>query len=101
MLLRLPLELQQMFETWLHQHYPQRAKHVLNLVRETRDGALYDSRFGVRQSGTGPYADLLAQRFGNAIRKHGLKNERERLDCSHFTRPPRATGMADRQLALL
>jgi DNA repair photolyase len=100
-LLRLPLELQQMFETWLHQHYPQRAKHVLNLVRETRDGALYDSRFGVRQSGTGPYADLLAQRFAKAVRKHGLSSERERLDCSHFTKPQRANGMADRQLALL
>ncbi len=99
-LLRLPLELQSMFETWLRQHYPQRAKHVLNLVRETRAGALYDSRFGLRQTGTGPYADLLAQRFNVAIRKFGLRAERERLDTSLFTRPRPETS-ADRQLALL
>ncbi len=99
-LLRLPLELKTMFETWLHQHYPKRAAHVLNLVRETRAGALYDSRFGVRQSGTGPYADLLAQRFSAAVRKFGLRAERERLDTSWFSRPKR-DGVADRQLALL
>ncbi len=99
-LLRLPLELQQMFETWLHQHYPRRARHVLNLVRETRAGALYDSRFGVRQTGTGPYADLLAQRFARAIRKFGLRHERDRLETGLFSRPAR-NGLADRQLALL
>ena len=100
MLLRLPLELQQMFETWLHQHYPQRARHVLNLIRETRGGALYDSRFGVRQRGTGAYADLLAQRFDRAVRKFGLRDERERLETGLFSRP-RRDRMAERQLALL
>ena len=99
-LLRLPLELASMFETWLHQHYPQRARHVLSLIRETRSGALYDSRFGVRQSGTGPYADLLAQRFNAAVRKSGLRAERERLETTLFTRP-RPETTADRQLALL
>ncbi len=99
-LLRLPLELQQIFETWLHQHFPQRARHVLNLIRETRDGALYDSRFGVRQRGTGPYADLLAQRFAAAVRKCGLRTDRERLETTLFSRP-RPPGLTDRQLALL
>jgi DNA repair photolyase len=99
-LLRLPLELQTIFETWLHQHYPQRARHVLNLIRDTREGALYDPRFGVRQTGTGAYADLLGQRFANAVRKFGLRHEREKLETGLFRRPHVET-VADRQLALL
>ena len=99
-LLRLPLELQTLFETWLHQHYPQRARHVLNLVRETRAGALYDSRFGIRQTGTGAYADLLAQRFAKGVRRFGLRSDRDRLDASAFIRPGRRS-CADEQLALL
>ncbi len=86
-LLRLPLELQQIFETWLHQHVPARAAHVLKLVRETRGGALYDSRFGRRQVGTGPYADLLARRFVRALRRHGLGGERDALETGLFAAP--------------
>ncbi len=101
-LLRLPLELRQMFETWLHQHYPQRARHVLNLVRETREGAFYQSDWGKRQTGTGPYAGLLAQRFDRALRKLGLTSERDRLETSLFVPPETARRKAaDRQLELL
>ncbi|TLU73362.1 PA0069 family radical SAM protein [Lichenicoccus roseus] len=85
-LLRLPLELRQMFETWLHQHYPQRARHVLNLVRETRAGALNDSRFGHRFRGQGVYADMLAQRFRRIAGKLGLTG-RQPLDSSQFLVP--------------
>ncbi len=85
-LLRLPLELRQMFETWLHQHYPGRARHVLNLVRETRGGALNDSRFGARFRGQGIYADMLSQRFGRAARRLGLAGGAP-LQTAHF-RPP-------------
>ncbi|MGI4748141.1 MAG: PA0069 family radical SAM protein [Janthinobacterium lividum] len=85
-LLRLPLELRQMFETWLQQHYPQRAKHVLNLIRETREGKLNDSRFGQRFSGQGPYADLLAQRFRRAASQHGLTTG-VALKTEHFSPP--------------
>ena len=98
-LLRLPLEVAGLFETWLHQHFPLRARHVLNLVRETRAGALYDSRFGKRQSGTGPYADLLAQRFGRALRRTGLSAEREPLAVCHFAAPADAAPRA-RQMTL-
>ncbi len=98
-LLRLPLELRQIFDTWLHQHFPGRARHVLNLVRETREGALYDTRFGKRQSGTGPYADMLAQRFARALRKTGLRAERDALDSDLFRNPGRVDRNA--QLALL
>ncbi len=94
-LLRLPLEIAGLFEAWLHEHYPQRARHVLALVRQTRAGALYDSRFGHRQRGTGAYADLLAARFDRAARKLGLLGRRG-LDCSRFAVP----GTASPQLSL-
>lgn len=85
-LLRLPGEVAELFEAWLHQHYPERARHVLALVRQTRAGALYDSRFGHRQRGGGAYADMLAARFARAARQHGLE-ERPSLARGHFAVP--------------
>ncbi|WP_426959055.1 PA0069 family radical SAM protein [Muricoccus radiodurans] len=98
-LLRLPLEIRQMFEDWLNAHMPDRAARVLALVRETRAGKTYDSRWGVRQTGSGPYADLLAQRFRVAVKRLGLDKARENgsLDCTAFTVP----GAEPRQLELL
>ncbi|WP_339463665.1 PA0069 family radical SAM protein [Pseudomonas sp. EA_105y_Pfl2_R69] len=88
MLLRLPREVAPLFEEWLHNHYPQRAEHVLSLIRQSRGGELYDSRFGHRFRGQGAFADLLAQRFALAIRKLRL-NQRDgfNLDCSRFCPP--------------
>ena len=89
-LLRLPLEIAQLFEDWLKRHYPERAARVLALVRETRGGQLYDSRFGIRQSGTGPYADMLAQRFAIAMKRLGLDRRgggAKGLDCTQFRVP--------------
>jgi DNA repair photolyase len=86
-LLRLPHELRQMFEDWLAVHFPDRAKHVLSLVRETRGGALNDSRFHHRFSGQGVYADLLLRRFTRAVKQWGLDEAREGLDCSKFAVP--------------
>jgi DNA repair photolyase len=85
-LLRLPLEVAKIFEDWLRLHYPDRAQHVLSLVRQTRGGALYDSSFGQRLSGVGVYADLLARRFERAARQLNLL-ERRALDCSKFSPP--------------
>lgn len=98
-LLRLPLELRQMFEAWLVQHFPDRARHVLNLVRETRAGQLNDSNFHSRFGGTGVYADLLARRFQRAVRQHGL-TDRAELDCSQFVAPRPAAGFAEQQMSL-
>ena len=98
-LLRLPLELRQMFEAWLAQHFPDRARHVLNLVRETRGGALNDSKFHSRFGGSGVYADLLARRFARAARQHGLFG-REDLDCTQFAPPPGVGGFAEAQMSL-
>src|SRR5689334_12216873 len=86
-LLRLPHELRQIFESWLHTHFPDRAKHVLNLVRETRGGVLNESRFHHRFSGHGVYADLLVRRFVRAARQWGLDEAREGLDTSLFLPP--------------
>lgn len=88
MMLRLPLEVAPLFEQWLHDHYPQRASHVLSLIRQSRGGELYDSRFGVRMRGEGVFAELLAQRFNKAIRRLEL-NRRDgyELDCSAFCPP--------------
>jgi DNA repair photolyase len=86
-LLRLPHELRQMFEDWLAVHFPDRAKHVLNLVRETRGGALNEPRFHHRFSGQGVYADLLLRRFTRATKQWGLDQAREGLDCSKFAVP--------------
>ncbi|MBS0561798.1 MAG: PA0069 family radical SAM protein [Proteobacteria bacterium] len=100
-LLRLPHELRQMFEDWLHTHMPDRARHVLSLIRETRSGALSDERFHHRFSGQGVYADLLMRRFARAARQWGLDEAREPLDCSLFAVPasgPR--GFAETQLTL-
>ncbi|WP_431303489.1 PA0069 family radical SAM protein [Sediminicoccus sp. BL-A-41-H5] len=98
-LLRLPLEVRQIFEEWLNAHYPERAARVLALVRQTRGGKLYDTRFGQRQTGEGAYAELLARRFDVALRRLGLDRREggtSRLDCTQFNH--RA---ASRQLELL
>jgi hypothetical protein len=77
---------------------------VLELIRETRAGALNDAKFGQRFSGTGVYADMLAQRFSRAAKQYGLDN-RDGLDCSAFAHPEGAAvgarrGMAEAQMSL-
>ena len=93
-LLRLPLEVRDLFTAWLQEHFPDRARHVLALVRETRAGQLNDPRFGARFRGTGAYAELLARRFSVAVRRLGFE-AREELAVEHFT------GAKPAQLSLL
>ena len=71
-LLRLPLEIKELFEEWLEAHFPDRKDHVLNLLRQTRGGKLYDSTWGKRLKGEGVYAELLARRFALASKRLGL-----------------------------
>jgi DNA repair photolyase len=88
-LLRLPHEVKILFREWLSEHYPDRAKHVMSLINQTRGGKDYDSRFGVRMRGTGPYADLLRTRFELAARKLGFSDSSARHDLNtHLFRPP-------------
>lgn len=77
-LLRLPREVEGLFEQWLQQHYPLKAAHVLSLIEQSRDGARYDSTFGARMRGSGLFAQMLRQRFDLATRKLGL-NRRDNL----------------------
>jgi DNA repair photolyase len=99
-LLRLPHELRQMFEDWLHTHFPNRARHVLSLIRETRAGALSEPRFHHRMTGQGVYAELLLRRFARAARQWGLDEVREGLDCTRFAVPGPAAGAGEVQLSL-
>lgn len=71
-LLRLPNEIKDIWKEWLELHFPDRAEHVLSLMRQLHGGKEYDSAFGTRMRGTGPFADLLAQRFKKAYRQHGF-----------------------------
>jgi len=88
MMLRLPLEVAPLFEQWLQDHYPQRAAHVLSLIRQSRGGELYDSRFGARMRGEGVFAELLAQRFAKAMKRLDFAGrEAQALDCSAFCPP--------------
>ncbi len=90
-LLRLPLEIKELFEEWLQVHAPGKAARVLSLVRQTRQGALYDPRWGKRQTGTGPYAALIGRRFQLAVHRHGLNRRSWSFDHTLF-RPPAKTG---------
>ena len=75
---------------WLMQHYPGKARHVLSLVREMREGKLYDATFGKRMSGTGPYAWMIGRRFEVALEKIGYAKTRARLRTDLFQPPARA-----------
>jgi DNA repair photolyase len=79
-LLRLPHEVKGLFREWLAEHYPDRAKHVMSLINQTRGGKDYDAEFGQRMSGTGPYAELLRTRFELARRKCGFDSARNRYE---------------------
>ena len=83
-LIRLPHELKQIFESWLHEHYPERAQKVLSLIRETRDGELNDAQFGTRHSGVGVYAQMIRQRFDRIVQKLELNQAPIRLNRSLF-----------------
>jgi DNA repair photolyase len=89
-LLRLPLEIKDLFREWLDAHEPGRAKHVMSIIRSMRGGKDYDSHWHQRQTGTGPYANLIAQRFAIARLRLGLNRDRSSLDASKFRRPAKA-----------
>src|SRR5688572_5998199 len=85
-LLRLPHELKEVWREWLQLHYPERAAHVMSLVNQMRGGKDYQSEFGTRMRGTGPFAQLLEQRFRKAHARFGYRRLPE-LDSSAFVRP--------------
>ncbi|MGB3289544.1 MAG: PA0069 family radical SAM protein [Burkholderiaceae bacterium] len=86
-LLRLPLEIAELFREWLAAHHPMKEAHVMNLIKEMRGGRVYDSDFKTRMKGSGVFADLLEQRFRKACLKADLNRTRPTLDMSLFRRP--------------
>jgi len=93
--LRLPLEIKDLFREWLNQYYPDRATRVMAIVRQMRGGRDYDPEWGKRQKGEGPYAKMIADRFVTACRRLGLDKPRLPLDNTQFRRPLEAGGQAD------
>lgn len=88
--LRLPLEVNKLFQQWLHAHFPDRAQRVMNRIRDLRGGKEYDSNFGARMTGKGIWADLIRQRFTKAARRLAIDAHPRRfskLDGSQFMRP--------------
>jgi len=85
--LRLPWEVNPLFQQWLEAHFPDRAARVMARVREMRGGKDYDAQFGTRMRGTGTWAQLLRDRFEMAVKRLGFSRERQSLDMSKFVRP--------------
>ncbi len=95
-ILRLPNELKELFKEWLAAHYPERAEHVMSIVRQMRGGRENDPRFHERMRGTGNYAELIDKRFDIACRRFGLNGHGggrriPDLDCARFV-PPSPSG---------
>ncbi|BCG81668.1 radical SAM protein [Mesorhizobium sp. 113-3-3] len=95
--LRLPLEVSPIFKDWLLRHYPDRYRHVMSLIRSMRDGKDYDSEWGKRMRGAGPYAWQIGRRFEITAKRLGLNAERRTLRTDQFV----AAGKDQEQLMLL
>jgi DNA repair photolyase len=86
-LLRLPLEVRDLFREWLMANFPDRSQHVFSLIRQMRGGKDYDSTFGSRMKGEGPYAWMIGRRFETACARLGLNVQRAELTTEHFRAP--------------
>jgi len=89
--LRLPWEVAPLFREWLQAHYPQRADRVMHRIQEMRGGKDYDSDFATRMKGSGPWAELVGQRFRKAAARLGFNRKRVEFPTSGF-RPPSPKG---------
>jgi DNA repair photolyase len=94
-LLRLPLEVRDIFKEFLEREYPDRAKHVMSVIRSMRGGKDYDAEWGTRMRGEGPYAWQIGRRFEMAARRLGLNREKLRLSTDQFVPPGEKTGQLD------
>jgi DNA repair photolyase len=89
-LLRLPLEIKDLFREWLEEKAPNKAKHVISLIKQMRGGKEYDSQWHTRMKGTGPYAEMIGRRFQMAVKRLGLNQQRVPLATNLFRRPPKS-----------
>lgn len=88
-MLRLPLELRELFAEWLLEHYPGKMEHVFSLLRSKGEDKVYDSTFGTRMTGSSPYAWMIGRRFEAAAARLGLARNRMPLRCDLFSAPSR------------
>ena len=95
-LLRLPLEVRDLFREWLMANFPDRYRHVFKLIRETRGGKDYDAKWGERMTGSGPIAWMIGRRFEAACERLGLNRRKLKLTTEHFA----PTHKRPQQLAL-
>ncbi|HEX4584423.1 MAG TPA: PA0069 family radical SAM protein [Burkholderiaceae bacterium] len=100
--LRLPLEVSDLFTEWLETHHPLRARHVMSLIRQMRGGRNNDSTFGMRMRGNGPIADLIERRFKIACKRLGLNADRvdERMQATPAPQPEPAAAPGGAQMKL-
>ena len=98
--LRLPWEVNPLFQQWLSQHFPERAARIMARVREMRGGRDNDARFGSRMTGQGVWAKLLRQRLNKACARLGLNRERIELDLGQFKPPASGNGHTSSQASL-
>ena len=94
-LLRLPLEVADLFAAWIEAHRPERAARVFSLMKQSRGGKIYEAKFGKRMRGSGPYAELLEKRFELACRRIGFREDHVALDTTAFRRPIRRGDQMD------
>jgi len=99
-LLRLPLELRDIFREWLLVNYPDKLKHTMSLIQSTRGGKDYDSTWGRRMAGSGPYAWMIGRRFEIAAKKLGYREEGVKLRLDLFRQPERSEAAGAKQLSL-
>lgn len=87
--LRLPWEVNPLFQQWLQTHFPERAERVMNRIRDMRGGKDYDANFATRMRGEGLWADMIRQRFAKGLKRYGLERSGRfaQLDCSQFRKP--------------
>jgi DNA repair photolyase len=88
-LLRLPLEVRDLFKEWLMANFPDRYRHVFALIRQMRGGKDYDAQWGKRMTGSGPYAWMIGRRFEQACDRLGLNVRKAKLTTEHFKPPQR------------
>jgi DNA repair photolyase len=85
--LRLPWELNSVFQQWLQHHYPDRAARVMARIRDMRGGKDYDANFATRMKGSGLWAELIRERFNKTVQRLGMNRERREQDLTQFVRP--------------
>jgi len=85
-LLRLPHQVKDVFIDWLYREFPDRARRVENLIRDTRDGDLYNASPHTRMVGTGARAKQIGDMFRLFRERSGLNKPWTPCSSEEFLR---------------